>query len=154
MSRVQGSSREVSWGSWAIRLLVGSILRSCSLPWIGLESGRSTPAHHSGAQSAKRPASHQRAFQVNPELRRIFKGADHGFKHAARDLSRFPKTISGIQIPRIANARASKSALDLVERVTGKPQPHIGLQSYLVYLVPGLALLIGALAGYPRTPTA
>ena len=129
-----------------MRLLVGSILLSFFLPWIGLESSRSTASYSPGAQSTKRPMSHQRVFQVNPEMRRIFKEADDGFKRAARDLSLFPKTISGIQIPRLANARASKSALDLVERVTGKPQQNIGLQSYLVYLVPGLALLIGALA--------
>ena len=146
MSKLQDSSREVSWGSWAIRLLVGSIVVSFFLPWIGLESGRSTTSHNPGAQSMKRPVSHQRAFQVNPELRRIFKEADDGFKHAARDLSRFPQTISGIQILRLANARASKSALDLLERVTGTPQQPIGLQSSLVYLVPGLALLIGVLA--------
>ena len=66
-----------------------------------------------------------------------------------------PQQVSGIQIPRMANREEAKLAAALMELVTKKRQ-DVGLKSYAVYLMPGLALL-GALvltAFGHRTPAA
>ena len=55
-----------------------------------------------------------------------------------------PKQVSGADIPALANAKHAQVAVALAELFTHRRQP-IGLQSYAVYLLPGLALLAGAL---------
>ena len=59
-------------------------------------------------------------------------------------LADIPKEVSGIQVPRIANQKNAQTALALMELFTGK-QEHIGLKSYAVYLLPGIALVCGLL---------
>ena len=59
-------------------------------------------------------------------------------------LSDVPKEISGFQIPRLANSDKAQVAVALVELITNRRQ-QLGLESYAVYLVPGLALMCGAL---------
>jgi len=59
-------------------------------------------------------------------------------------LSEIPRQVSGVQIPRLANRQQSKLALAIIEQVTGERQ-HLGLKSYAVYLLPGLALICGVL---------
>jgi len=59
-------------------------------------------------------------------------------------LTDIPKEVSGIQIPRLANQKNAQTAIALMEVFTGK-QEHIGLKSYAVYLLPGIALLCGLL---------
>ena len=58
-----------------------------------------------------------------------------------------PSRVSGYQIPYYANRRNVKAAMGLVEMVT-KKREAVGLKSYAVYAVPGLALcavwLLGA----------
>ena len=66
-----------------------------------------------------------------------------------------PQQVSGIEIPRMANREDAKLAAALLELVT-KTRQDVGLKSYAVYLMPGLALL-GALmltAFGHRTPSA
>ncbi len=55
-----------------------------------------------------------------------------------------PKQVSGAQIPQMANQKNAQVALAVIELLTNTRQ-HIGLKSYAVYLVPGLALLCGLL---------
>jgi len=59
-------------------------------------------------------------------------------------LSDIPKEVSGIQVPQLANQHNAQTALALMELFTGK-QEHIGLKSYAVYLLPGIALVSGLL---------
>jgi hypothetical protein len=68
-------------------------------------------------------------------------------------LGDIPKSVSGIQIPRMANQEGSKVAIALLELFTNTRQ-HIGLKSYAVYLVPGLVVLGGGLLllGFGRRP--
>jgi len=59
-------------------------------------------------------------------------------------LADIPKEVSGIQIPQLVNQKNAQTALALMELFTGK-QERIGLKSYAVYLLPGIALLCGLL---------
>ena len=59
-------------------------------------------------------------------------------------LADIPKEVSGIQIPTLANQKNAQTALALMELFTGK-QEQIGLKSYAVYLLPGIALVCGLL---------
>lgn len=53
-----------------------------------------------------------------------------------------PTRVSGFQLPQLANRQNVKVVTGLVELST-KQRGHLGLNSYAVYLVPGLALLCG-----------
>src|SRR3989338_8102602 len=59
-------------------------------------------------------------------------------------LTDIPKEVSGIQVPTLANQKNAQTALALMELFTGK-QEHIGVKSYAVYLLPGIALVCGLL---------
>ena len=59
-------------------------------------------------------------------------------------LSELPRQVSGVQIPQLANQRNSQVAIALAELFTNTRQ-RIGLESYAVYLVPGLAVLCALL---------
>lgn len=59
-------------------------------------------------------------------------------------LADIPKQVSGVQIPQMANQENAQVALALMELLTNTRQ-HVGLKSYAVYLLPGLAILCGAL---------
>ena len=59
-------------------------------------------------------------------------------------LSDIPRQVSGVQIPQLANQQNAKVATAVFELLTSQRQ-HIGAKSYLVYLLPGLALLCGLL---------
>lgn len=64
------------------------------------------------------------------------------------DLSTMPTRVSGLEIPRLANRQDAKVAIAFAEMFTG--QRDLGAKSYAVYLVPGLALLGGALVTLAR----
>ena len=59
-------------------------------------------------------------------------------------LADIPEQVSGVQIPQMANQENAQVALALLELLTNTRQ-HVGLKSYAVYLVPGLAILCGVL---------
>ena len=59
-------------------------------------------------------------------------------------LADIPKQVSGFRIPQMANAQHAQVAMALFELLTQKRQ-SIGVKSYAVYLLPGLALLCGVL---------
>jgi len=64
------------------------------------------------------------------------------------DLSTIPSRISGAQVPQLAHREDTKTVLALVELLTG--QEALGVKSYAVYLLPGLALLFGLLITFTR----
>jgi len=59
-------------------------------------------------------------------------------------LSDIPKQVSGVQIPQLANQEHAQVAIALMELFTNERQ-QIGAKSYVVYLVPGIAVLCGLL---------
>lgn len=54
--------------------------------------------------------------------------------------SDIPRHISGFHIPRMANQEEAKMTMALMELLTNQRQ-HLGIRSYAVYLVPGIAVL-------------
>lgn len=54
-------------------------------------------------------------------------------------LEEIPRQVSGVQIPRLANDERAQLAVALVELLTDTRQ-HLGMKSFLVYLLPGLAI--------------
>lgn len=59
-------------------------------------------------------------------------------------LSDIPKEVSGMQIPQMVNQKDTQTAIALMELLTNERQ-ELGLKSYLVYLLPGIALLCAIL---------
>ena len=60
------------------------------------------------------------------------------------NLSDIPHQVSGIQIPQLANQPNAKVAAAVIELLMSERQ-HVGAKSYLVYVLPGLALLAALL---------
>ena len=59
-------------------------------------------------------------------------------------LTGIPKEVSGIQIPQMVNQKNAHTAIALMELLMNERQ-NLGLKSYAVYLLPGMALLCGLL---------
>ena len=59
------------------------------------------------------------------------------------DLSKIPTSVNGPQIPEWTNRQDSQVVMALAEMLAG--QRDLGAKSYAVYLLPGLALLVGVL---------
>lgn len=55
-------------------------------------------------------------------------------------LKELPRQVGGVQIPQLANSEHAKLATAIFELFTRSSQ-QLGLKSYAVYLVPGLALI-------------
>ena len=65
------------------------------------------------------------------------------------DFSKIPDKVSGADIPRLAHQHEMKVALALAEMFTGERE--LGAKSWLVYLMPGLAVVFGLLVTWgPR----
>lgn len=125
-------------------LSVGAALVGFVLPWAMLEM-----KHVQGT------ALEELAGKLGQELGRVVVSVKRGAETVTGelpDLSQIADDVSGIQIPQLANRKDAKVVLALAEMLTG--QRELGAKSYVVYLVPGLALLCGLLltgAGRART---
>ena len=138
----------VAWISAAVTV-VGFVS-----PWASLdlrEPGLMKQVRETAGESGLLGGLTKRVGRVTAQVRR---GAETvtGELPSLQDI---PKQVSGIQIPQIANREDAKVAMALMELLMGSQQ-HIGLKSYAVYLLPGLALL-GAvlltwLARHPAVP--
>ena len=75
-------------------------------------------------------------------------------KRAQKGTPLIPTKVRGYQIPIMANRKNAKVAMQLVKMFT-KKDDQIGLKSYAVYLLPGLAVLCGCvLSGWRRSRVA
>ncbi len=108
------------WASLAVRepSLMQGARRSAASPdgllgGLGDELGRVTATIRRGAQT------------VSGELPR---------------LGELPSTVRGVDIPRLARDERARTAVALLEMVTGTSQ-HLGAKAAAVYLVPALAVL-------------
>lgn len=59
-------------------------------------------------------------------------------------LADLPRQVSGVDVPRLANDPNTQMAMALAEVLTGERQ-QLGMKSYAVYLLPGIALVCGVL---------
>lgn len=129
----------LAWGSVALAL-VGFVL-----PWAHFrfqESGALKQAR----DIARGPPllgdlTNRLGHKIGRVTATIRRGAETvtGELPSLRDL---PSHVSGVQVPQLANQGSSQLALAVFELLTGTRQ-QLGLKSYAVYLVPGLALLAG-----------
>ena len=84
---------------------------------------------------------------LTKDLGRITATIRRGAKTVTGDLPNLadiPKEVSGVQIPQLANQRNAQTAVALFELLTNSRQ-ELGLKSYAVYLLPGIALIFGIL---------
>ena len=68
-------------------------------------------------------------------------------------LADLPRQVSGIQIPRMVRETRAQVAVAVLELLT-KTRHHLGAKSYLVYLVPGIALSCAAVLTAVSAPGA
>lgn len=92
--------------------------------------------------------------ELTEQLKRVTVTVHRGAEQVTGELpslADLPTQIRGFHIPRLANQENSKVALALLDLLMGQQQ-RIGLKSYAVYLLPGLALLAaGLLTMRPRS---
>ena len=86
---------------------------------------------------------------LTKDVSRITAKIQQGAKTVTRELNlpsldQIPHHVSGADIPRLANSDQAQLAAFVMETLTKKPQQY-GQQSYLVYLVPGLAIVLALL---------
>ena len=123
------------WGSVALAL-VGFVL-----PWAHFQ------LQEPGA--LKRVRDTAQGQQVLGDLTRGLGRITATIRHGAEtvtgelpSLRDLPSHVSGFQVPQLANQESSQVGLAVFELLTGTRQ-DLGLKSYAVYLVPGLALVAG-----------
>lgn len=112
----------------AVWLSVGAAIMGFFLPWATID------LRASSALSG-----------LTQDLGRVTVKIRRGTKTIAGELPRLsdiPQQVSGAQIPRLANRPNAQVAIALLELFTQQRQ-QIGLKSYAVYLLPGIALLCG-----------
>lgn len=131
---------------WGIRALtwvsVAVVLRAFFLPWAMIdlrEPSLVRQVRETVEGQGLLDGLAQRIGTVTAEIRR---GADT--VTGELNLSDIPHEVSGAQIPQMANQENAQVAMALAELLTNARQ-HLGANSYAVYLMPGLALLCGAL---------
>jgi len=122
---------------------VGVVCVGFFQPWVRLEMrqpGVATSLAHLASSSGALAGLGTDTGRMTVTIRR-------GTRTITGDLSSledFPRQISGAQVPQIANAKNAQLAVAIMELLTNTRQ-RIGLKSYVVYLVPGTALLCGIL---------
>lgn len=137
------SRDSMAWGLRALAWVsVAVVLRAFFLPWAMIdlrEPSLVRQVRETVEGQGLLDGLSQRIGKVTAEIRR-------GAETVTGELrvSDIPREVSGVQIPQMANQKNAHVAMALVEMLTQKRQ-HIGAKSYAVYLVPGLALLCGAL---------
>ena len=113
------------------------------MPWVHLERREPALAVPIGRAAHARPArgrAGNATQRISVEVRR-------GTTTVASDLrtlAELPPTIAGVEIPRLADTPQAQVVEALWELLTGQPQ-HLNLKRWVVYLVPGIALLAAAL---------
>jgi len=107
------------------------------LPWARLDIGTGALEKQIGARVR---AAAGRTFQARKAR------APAPARRGAKPAVYIPSQISGAEIPRYADSDKVKVLLGLAEMVTGRREP-IGALSWAVYLLPGLAMLLGLLIG-------
>lgn len=121
------------------------------LPWVKLD----LPDAELTALAGAAPAGPGGARQALGDVGRVTIQLRRGGKTLEATLptaSEFPQRLSGMQVLRLMRQEQAQAAVALLELLTGARQ-HVVLKSCAVLLVPGAALLCGALlTGWGRRP--
>ncbi len=135
----------LAWGS------VGLACAGFFQPWVRIDvrdPGLAKPMKSLALAGEGIPGLTKGAGRITVTIRR-------GTKTVTGDLASLgtiPHQISGVQVPQVANQENAQLTLSIMELLMNERQ-HIGLKSYAVYLLPGIALLcaglLTALGGRP-----
>ena len=126
--------------TWACAAM--AVVAFC-MPWASIDVTAPGALTQLGATAPLRGAVGGLTKELGRVVVKIRRGAETitGDLPALADI---PKQVSGVQIPGLANQQHAQVAIALFELMTSTRQ-QIGLKSYAVYLVPGIALLCGLL---------
>ena len=123
------------WASLAVWSLVGAVGIGFVLPWAQLDIGTSKSSR-----------------QLSADVRRLFTrplktGAakEPSWIRHRKHPAAIPTKVSGIEVPRLVNHKNVKVVVQLMKLLLRTDQGDVGLKSYAVYLLPGLALGCGLL---------
>ena len=140
------------WVVAAVWLSVLAVMVGFVLPWAkvrvtaqGLTDPLASVAQGAGLQKVAGP--------LGKRLGRIVVTVKKGTKTvtgALSDLAKVPTQVRGFEIPLMTNRQDVQVVVALTEMLTG--QQEIGAKSWLVYLLPALALLGGVLVTRRRSP--
>lgn len=134
-------SKSVVWvGSWASAILA---VVAFFLPWAHIDVSEPELVHQVRRTVQEQGLMDTLSKKIGRVAVTVRRGAET-FTGELPSLSDLPRQVSGIQIPQLANQQHSQVVIALVELFTNTRQ-HIGLKSYAVYLVPGLACLAALL---------
>ena len=125
---------------------VGAVVVGFFLPWAMID------VHEPSLVKQLRTATplHETLGGFTKDVGRIAVKIRRGAETITGDLpslSDIPKQVSGFQVPQVANQEHAQVAMALIELFTQQRQ-HLGGKSYLVYLLPGLALVCGLLVTF------
>ncbi len=121
-----------SWYSAAVWSCVAAALVGFVLPWAQLDIGTSKSSR-----------------ELSSDVRHLFKkgGTAHepSWIRHRKNPPAVPTKVSGIEIPAMVNRKNVKVAVQLMKLLTRTDRGDVGLKSYAVYLLPGIALGCGLL---------
>jgi len=122
--------------AWAC---AGAAVLGFFLPWIRLEIRQAAPLVGLLEGAA------ERSGRITATVRR----GTQTLTGTLPTLDDLPRSVSGVDVPRLVRAEHAQLAITLFEVLTGTRR-HLALKSLLVYLVPGVALLCSAVLSGPR----
>ncbi|MBI3319456.1 MAG: hypothetical protein HYZ89_02565 [Candidatus Omnitrophica bacterium] len=131
-------------------LSVAAAMAGFFLPWVMLDlTNRKLTdlVGQPGTEASLQKLAGQLTKKVGRVIVHIHRG-DETISGELPDLSQIPTRLSGAEIPTLAHREDAHLVLALSEMWTGKRQ--LGVKSFLVYLLPGVALLSGLLLTLAR----
>ena len=126
-------------GAW---MSVTAVLVGFFLPWVAIDV-RELSSRPSEASAQELPVEAV-IGQLTKQVGRVVVTVEHNGRTMRADLSKLadlPRQITGAEIPRVANREDVVLMLTLSELFTN--EGHLAEKSWLVYAVPGMALLCG-----------
>jgi hypothetical protein len=129
------SAKIIVWS--AAGLIVAGFLQ----PWARLELVKETKAEKGIASGVQRGA--KKAFGGAKPKENFWAKKQ---KQTGKDAAMIPTRVRGYEVPILANRKSGKVAAGLIKMFTKKDE-QIGLKSWLVYAIPGLALVCAWLVG-------
>ena len=122
---------------------IAAILVAFFLPWVELEVREPTLLQ----QVRHAVPGQQLLGQVTKQLGRVTAEVRRGAEVVVGELpslSDIPRTISGAQVPQLANQPKMQTLIALTA-IVSRDAEQVGAKSYAVYALPGVALLCGIL---------
>ena len=136
-------------GMW---MSVAGVVVSFFLPWVHIDVTAKDLRQAVSQATAGTPLEGLSGL-MGKHVRRVVVSVKHGAETVTGELpdfSKIPPRISGFEVPRLVNRTDTKAAIVVAELLSG--QQELGAKSYAVYLLPGVAVLIGWLLSIGTLP--